>query len=447
MTIAQAPLFGSVLDRPISYRSAGRQLVREVDLSLGATTARMERLVDTGDAERDWTISWLRGATPTYDAPKVGAVRSVDLFCGAGGLSIGTRAAVEAVGRRHAPLLAADLDPAALDVHDYNMGPRRPYRGSVRELFDPTLLDAADEASSVATDAMVAAEWVRDLGDTDILVGGPPCQGHSNLNNRTRRSDARNELYRWMALAAHGLRAKIVVIENVPSVKADAGDVVRRTISLLRALGYLITFDDVIAADRTGVAQTRRRHFLVAVRRELVNDHWNDAATWMHTPAPFTMTALQAIEDLQDLGGQDDYDRPAALSKENRERVAYLHRENTFNLPNELRPECHRDGNHTYDAVYGRMFVDKPAPTLSTGFLSPGRGRYVHPTRPRTLTPHEGARLQGFPDSFRFVGSSGRTPNRTVTARLIGDAVPPSMGFHVVLGALAMLTPGALDSA
>ena len=414
-------------------------LAREVELPMGSTTAWMQPLVSTGNPERDWATSWLRGSQPSFETRLNGTVRTVDLFCGTGGLSLGTRMAIEAVGRRHVAVLAADLDVDALDVHDFNLGPRRTFRGSVRDLFDPTLLDAAPIARDVPPRDVIAADWVRELGQTDIVIGGPPCQGHSNLNNRTRRNDARNELYRWMALAAHGLQAKIVVIENVTSVRADAGDVVRRTVALLQALDYTVTFDDVVAADRVGVAQTRRRHFLVAVRNGVLDPSWRVAATGMHGSAPFAMTALDAIGDLQDAPATSDYDRPATLSKENRDRVSYLHDAGEHDLPDERRPECHRDGNHNYGAVYGRMFEDRPAPTLSTGFLSPGRGRYVHPTRPRALTPHEGARLQGFPDTFRFIGSSGKTPSRTVVARLVGDAVPPPMGFHVVLGALAML--------
>lgn len=445
MTIAQPHLLENAVERPVRFEFDGERVRREVVVPIGSSVASIEPVVHTGDPERDWMLSWLRGRVPKYEQRARGRVRTVDLFSGTGGLALGTRLAIEAIGRRHAPLLAADLDPAALDVHDFNLGPRRAYLGSVRELFDPTELDAADDVTQVPHFAVVAAEWLPALGEADVVVGGPPCQGHSNLNNRTRRTDARNELYRWMALAAHGLRAKVVIIENVPSVKADAGDVVRRTIDLLRRVGYVVTFDDVVAADRVGVAQTRRRHFLVAVRSDVLSTDWRTAAPWMQASTPLPLSALDAIEDLQDVDGATEYDRPATLSPENRTRVAYLHDENVHRLPDELRPVCHRDGNHTYDAVYGRMYADQPAPTLSTGFLSPGRGRYVHPTRPRTLTPHEGARLQGFPDAYRFVGASGKIPTRTVMARLIGDAVPPPLAFHVALGALAMLSPDALE--
>jgi DNA (cytosine-5)-methyltransferase 1 len=120
--------------------------------------------------------------------------------------------AVEAIGFRHLPVLAADIDHEALDVHEFNLLPQRSYRGSVRDLFDPTLLDASEDPSSVAPADVIEASWVKELGGVDIVVGGPPCQGHSNLNNRTRRNDERNELYRWMALAAFGMGAKVVVI-------------------------------------------------------------------------------------------------------------------------------------------------------------------------------------------------------------------------------------------
>ena len=445
MTIVQPHLLVNAVERPIHFTFDGGRVIREVHVPIGSSTASIEPVVDTGDPERDWMLSWLRGREPKYEQRARGRVRTVDLFSGTGGLALGTRLAIEAIGRRHSPLLAADMDPSAIDVHDFNFGPRRAYLGSVRELFDPTRLDAVEDATKVPHSAVLGADWLPALGEADVVVGGPPCQGHSNLNNRTRRTDARNELYRWMALAAHGLRAKIVIIENVPSVKSDAGDVVRRTIDLLRRIGYVVTFDDVVAADRVGVAQTRRRHFLVAIRSDVLSPDWLVAATWMQASTPLPLSALDAIADLQDIDGDTEYDRPAKLSMDNRARVAFLHDHDVHRLPDELRPECHRDGNHTYDAVYGRMFADQPAPTLSTGFLSPGRGRYVHPTRPRTLTPHEGARLQGFPDGYRFVGASGKVPTRTVVARLIGDAVPPPLAFHVALGALGMLSPGALE--
>ena len=100
-------------------------------------------------------------------------------------------------------------------------------------------------------------------------------------------------------------------------------------------------------------------------------------------------------------------------------------------MPNEIRPKCHQDG-HTYRAVYGRMHGDKPAPTITTGFRSPGRGRYIHPSEPRTINIREAARIQSFPDwYFKDIDSLGLT--KTHLDKIIGDAVPSMMVFPLIL--------------
>jgi DNA (cytosine-5)-methyltransferase 1 len=75
--------------------------------------------------------------------------------------------------------------------------------------------------------------------------------------------------------------------------------------------------------------------------------------------------------------------------------------------------------------VYGRMRPDVPAPTITSGFGSTGQGRFVHPLEPRTLTPREAARLQGFPDWFSFSAVDGRR----ALQEMIGNAVPSRLGY------------------
>jgi DNA (cytosine-5)-methyltransferase 1 len=87
------------------------------------------------------------------------------------------------------------------------------------------------------------------------------------------------------------------------------------------------------------------------------------------------------------------------------------------------------------------MKRDEPAQTITTGFMSPGRGRYVHPTRRRVMTAREAARLQGFPDTYRFVVDESNPPTRSNLAKWIGDAVPMPLGYGA---ALAALGPGPL---
>jgi len=100
---------------------------------------------------------------------------------------------------------------------------------------------------------------------------------------------------------------------------------------------------------------------------------------------------------------------------------------NAFDLPNRLRPPCHQ-GDHSYVSMYGRLKWDEPAQTITSGYGSLGQGRFMHPTLPRTLTPHEAARLQGFPDYFTF----GSALTRTEAAVIIGNAVPPALASIVV---------------
>src|SRR5690606_30860570 len=138
-----------------------------------------------------------------------------------------------------------------------------------------------------------------------------------------------------------------------------AGDVVNRTVATLGRLGYETRFEGVLSADRFGVGQTRKRHFLIAVRTDVLDvDRSEIASEWLLTKTSMNMTVLDAIGDLSDASEDGDYDRPADLSEDNRTRVNWLHEHDLYDLPDEHRPECHRDG-HTYDSVYGRMHADR----------------------------------------------------------------------------------------
>jgi DNA (cytosine-5)-methyltransferase 1 len=82
------------------------------------------------------------------------------------------------------------------------------------------------------------------------------------------------------------------------------------------------------------------------------------------------------------------------------------------------------------------MKWDEPAPTITGGFQTPGRGRFIHPKRKRVLTPHEASRIQGFPDWFDFISPLAEGPTRTMLGKWIGDAVPSILGAAAVLSAI-----------
>ena len=277
-------------------------------------------------------------------------------------------------------------------------------------------------------------------GNVDVVIGGPPCQGRSTANNHTRFDDSRNVLYLVMPAVAVALGAPMLIIENVMNIYRDQSQVVQTTRAVLEKEGYEVV-DSVVDCLKIGVPQTRRRHMLIAVKsqRPLLDE---------------TLTALAeeprnvgwAIDDLLGVEGETNFDRPAQLSPTNRERIRYLFEHGEYEMPNHIRPDSHKDG-HTYPSVYGRLHWDRPAGTITTGFHTPGRGRYIHPLEQRTLTPHEAARIQGFPDSFQFRLTDGSMPARQVMAQCIGDAVPPKLGYAAVLAALAALDPSLLSNA
>ena len=314
--------------------------------------------------------------------------------------------------------LAIDLDPVAAAVYAENFPGARVESAAVEEWFPGPIGESLTSRE----------EEVRDeIGAVDLLIAGPPCQGHSDLNNHTRREDSRNALYARVARAAEVLEPQVVIVENVPAVCHDLGGVVAAARHALEAAGYFVD-DAVISTLRLGVPQTRNRHFMFA--------HPDSGQTRPLARLPNDLddgrTVRWAIADLEYAPNGAVVDSPTRISSTNRKRIAWLFDQNVYDLPDSLRPPCHRDRPHSYRSMYGRLHWDKPAQTITTGFTSMGQGRYVHPSQPRTITPHEAARLQTFPDFFTFAS----VPGRTRLASLIGNAVPPIASLRLALLAI-----------
>jgi DNA (cytosine-5)-methyltransferase 1 len=236
-----------------------------------------------------------------------------------------------------------------------------------------------------------------------------------------------------LALAV-GLKAKMVIIENVPDVINDRSSVVTAAKALLWASGYRFVDDGILAAHAMGGAQTRKRHFLIATLRKPPRDHLTlkSVAAGLEREAQSVEWAIgDLMQGASAMAATGVMNTVPALSEENMARIEWLFKNDKYDLPNEERPDCHKDG-HSYPSVYGRMYWERPAQTITTGFLTPGRGRYIHPLQPRVITPREAARIQAFPDSFRFV-VNGEDPARNALTKWIGDAVPPVLGYAAAL--------------
>lgn len=343
----------------------------------------------------------------------------VDLFAGCGGLTLGAAQAARATGRALDVRLAVDVEEAATTVYMDNLPKARVETASVDDYFDGELGVGPTELEARTAEA---------VGQLDLLVGGPPCQGHSNLNNHTRRDDPKNALYARMARAAEVLRPTHVLVENVPSVRHDIAGVVGTTRSSLEGQGYAVA-EATLSLHALGVAQRRKRHVLLASRAEGADPSAVLGDLAARVPEP-TRNLRWAIGDLETLADPAGYDVPPRASAENVRRMEYLIANRLYDLPNSERPACHQ-GSHSYKSMYGRLRWDGPAQTITSGFGSIGQGRYMHPARARALTAHEAARIQGFPDYFEF----GSVARRSDLGTMIGNAVPPVLAREVV-GAL-----------
>lgn len=345
-------------------------------------------------------------------------VRLVDLFAGCGGLTLGVAQATHGSGYALDIALAVDADPDAIAAYRANFPKATTVTGQVEDCFPGPLGSGQPGSLPASIDAV----------PIDVLVGGPPCQGHSDLNNHTRRTDPKNALYLLMARAAEVLNPSIVLVENVPAVLHDSRKVVAEAKQHLQQRGYNVA-DAVINLQRLGVPQKRRRHVLLATESRLpsaegvleVLENQDD-----HTDLRW------AIGDLQAVKSDALIDTPSRPSAQNVERMGWLISNDEYDLPNRLRPKCHQD-DHSYKSMYGRLRWTEPAQTITSGFGSIGQGRYMHPELPRALTPHEAARIQGFPDYFDFT----TFVRRSSLATTIGNAAPPALSRSV----LAQLLP------
>lgn len=405
-------------DRRIAYRTVTRR-----DGRSHRTQHKLDPRIASAGPEDDFDLAWLNAIRrPRYQEERAESLRLADLFCGAGGMTLGVLEAGRAAGIRVEPVLGVDLDPSVERAYRANFRPDSFLRLPIEEVLDgDPELDGANGGADLTTAEL---ELRARIGTIDLVVGGPPCQGHSDLNNHTRRRDPKNLLYGRMARFARVFRPRHLIIENVQGVAHDRGGIMGRTRDALHALGYA-TDTGIVRGEQLGVPQTRHRIFLVASL-----DRVPDVKRWteihaIERPRTFDWAQIGLVA----IGGP--LDLVTRFEARTLRRIEWLFANDAHDLPNRWRPECHRNGDHTYKAVYGRIHGSRPAPTITTGFTVMGQGRFVHPHERRTLTPREGARLQFFPSWFSFGEDPRMTRGQLVS--LIGNAVPPKMAYVLAL--------------
>jgi DNA (cytosine-5)-methyltransferase 1 len=359
---------------------------------------------------------------------------AADLFSGAGGLSLG----LEAAGYR--VVLSADHDVEAVETH------RHHFRGLTLDW------DLADVARVEKLGDLVKAAGV------ELLAGAPPCQpfskaGRSKIRHRVRKGlrdphDERKDLWRSFVDVIERAMPPAVVMENVPDMALDPEMLILRSmVHQLEHLGYAVE-ERVVDTWRYGVPQFRQRLILIALH-EGVAFRWPDET-------PDKVTVWNAIGDLPEVEGGwrpeggafgwKEYGRPVTeFQRRMRQGVEIEDAAKVFDhitrpvreddklafqlmdaktRYSDLPAEMKRYRDDIFDDKYKRLDENDVSRTITAHIAKDGYW-YIHPRQNRTLTVREAARLQTFPDRFRFAGPP------SAAFRQIGNAVPPALAERI----------------
>lgn len=362
--------------------------------------------------------------------------RLIDLFAGAGGLTLGFTS-----------IRDADGNPAFESVwaNDFNEDAARTYNANFGEhCLSGDIVDLLQDPTTKVPSA-------------DVVIGGPPCQGFSLLNKK-RKVDPRKQLWRPFMEVVERSGAEVFVMENVRQLLSseEFHDIRREA----ERLGFQIAASVLCAADY-GVPQERYRAFVIGARRFDPSDafppkktHLNPEAsgrqeelfqTFANDPVSWR-TVRDAIADLPEPIGTEIRDEAAPYdlhfgrnptAKSRKRYRAVPPGGNRFDLQRnapEITPACWIRKKTGGTDLFGRLWWDRPSVTIRTEFFKPEKGRYLHPVQHRPITHREAARIQSFPDEFVFTGS------KIEIARQIGNAVPPRLAEAVARSAHALLS-------
>lgn len=341
----------------------------------------------------------------------MGKYKVIDCFCGAGGLSLGfEKSGFEVV---YAFDFAEDTIKTYKNNPQYHHGP-----AFVRDIHN-------------VSKESIEADLGHEIGQIDVVIGGPPCQGFS-VQRRGDNEDPRNELVLEYVRLLKEIKPQIFIMENVGGILSERGKpFVKALFDNMTEAGYSIQ-QRKLTASNYGVPQDRTRVIIVG---ELTN---GGDPTFAY-PIPddgVKKTVRDAIADLIDKNETDlPNHRSDKLSPINLKRIqAITEGQGHDSLPEELQLDCHKkNSSHRHLDTYGRMAWDQPAPTITARFDSFSRGRFGHPVLDRTITLREGARLQTFPDDFEFLGT------KVEVAKQIGNAVPPVLAERIAKQVLKSL--------
>jgi DNA (cytosine-5)-methyltransferase 1 len=343
----------------------------------------------------------------------------IDLFAGCGGMTAGF------VAEGYHPLLAVEFNLHAAATYAANFGEDHAIYGDIKDVTP------------------------NQVPRADLVIGGPPCQGFSNLGSKDI-NDPRNQLWREYLRVVGLAKPKVFVIENVDRFMASAEfEMLLKEVESGSLKGYRLSYGHLNAADY-GVAQRRIRTIVIGSRigpiplpsatHARLPDTDRDLEAWRGTrtriadlpPRPQTTSLPNSVTEFFGYDvpgifkGLDLHvgRNPTPLSLERYDHVPPGG--GRFDVPEHLLPRCWREKPTGTTDVMGRMRWDFPSNTIRTEFFKPEKGAYLHPQWDergkkrvnRPITHLEAARLQDFPEEFLWCGT------KIEIARQIGNAVP-----------------------
>jgi DNA (cytosine-5)-methyltransferase 1 len=356
---------------------------------------------------------------------------AIDIFAGCGGATLGFRNAGFEIRA------AVELDSVACNTYRMN------------HTTEVNLLEC-DVRLLTANQILAAANL--EFGQTTVLLGCPPCQGFSRHRLKgAGLNDPRNTLVNIFAELVSTMFPPFFVFENVPGIIRNVESPWYSAKKMLMDIGYHIA-EGIIDAVDYGVPQHRRRFAAVGCRLPMVNitlPPKTHRSPKENSGLPIWRTVRDVIGELPPLGNAESSPDDSLHSAPAHEDTTVKRFElipfdggSRSSLPPEMQLDCHRGYGGHLD-VYGRLFWDKPANTLTGGCIQPSKGRFLHPNQNRALSLREAARLQGFPDDYRFKG------NKQQIALQIGNSVPPLLALALALSIKEILTgqqPSVTDS-
>ena len=309
----------------------------------------------------------------------------ISFFSGGGGFCSGLQAAGFEI------LFSTDIEKFAEATHKKNF-PKVPFlRKDIQKITEQDILQFAEGKQ------------------IDLLVGGPPCQGFSNMGDKLA-GDVRNSLIQHYLRIISFTQPKVVLFENVPGLKTKyGGSFYNNLVGGFAQLGYKCE-EQILSADKYGVPQIRKRFFLVASLAE------NKFEFPKPDISPFGKLAAysnvgEAFHSMPDYASDENH-KPLNHSDVVIARYQLIPEGEKLPPPEQLPREIRRKN---FGNTYQRLHRNRPATTMV-----PGNNAFpIHPVKNRSLTPREAARIQTFPDTHKFSGT------RAQQCIQVGNAVPP----------------------